>query len=141
MHKIFFSYAVVFINFILISACSENNPTEPGNPNASVPNPTLSSIQSNVFNTTCALTGCHGNSGTQANLNLTTGQSLANLVGVTSQLFPPSKRVEAGDGTNSILIMILKGQVSPRMPKDRAKLSDAVIDSITKWIDSGALNN
>ncbi|MEJ2195703.1 MAG: hypothetical protein P8X73_12705 [Ignavibacteriaceae bacterium] len=141
MHKIFLSSILIFIVFILISSCSEDNPTEPGNPNASVPNPTLSSIQSNVFTTTCALVGCHGNSGTQANLNLTNGQSFANLVGVTSQLFPPSKRVEAGDGAISILIRILRGQVSPRMPQDRAALSDAIIDSIEKWIDNGALNN
>ena len=141
MHKIIISNSVIFLILILISACSEDNPTEPGNPNASVPNPTLSSIQSNVFTTTCALTGCHGNSGTQANLNLTSGQSFANLVGVTSQLFPPSLRVQAGDGANSILIRILKGQVLPRMPQDRAALSNAIIDSIQKWIDNGALNN
>jgi len=141
MHKIFLSSILIFIVFILISSCSEDNPTEPGNPNVSEPNPTLSSIQSKVFTTTCALTGCHGNSGTQANLNLTNGQSFTNLVGVTSLLSPPSKRVVAGDSENSILIKRITGQVSPRMPLNRAKLSDAIIDSIAKWIDNGALNN
>jgi len=49
--------------------------------------------------------------------------------------------VEAGISANSILIKILKGEVSPQMPQNRAKLSDAIIDSIAKWIDNGAMNN
>ena len=133
--------AAIFIIFILISACSEDNPTEPTDPTISTPNPTLSSIQSNVFTPGCTFSNCHGNSGTQANLNLTSGQSFAKLVGVESQLFAPSKRVEAGDGANSILIKILKGEVTPQMPQGRAKLSNAIIDSIAKWIDNGAMDN
>jgi cytochrome c553 len=138
--KIYFP-VLILISVFLFSACDEDNPTEPGDSNVSTPSPTLSSIQANVFTPGCAFANCHGNSGTQANLHLTNGQPFGNLVGVDSQLFPSSKRVEAGDGSNSILIKILKGQVSPQMPQNRAKLSDAIIDSIAKWIDNGALNN
>lgn len=141
MFKIFYFPTTILISIILITACSEDNPTEPTGSNITTPNPTLSSIQSNVFTPGCALTNCHGNSGTQANQNLTTGQSFTNLVDVESQLFPPSKRVEAGNSANSILIKILKGEVSPQMPQNRAPLSDAIIDSIAKWIGTGALNN
>jgi hypothetical protein len=117
MFKKFCFPAVILIGVILFSACSDDNPTEPTDPTISTPNPTLSSIQANVFTPGCAFANCHGNSGTQANLNLTNGQSFADLVGVESQLFAPSKRVEAGDGGNSILIKILKGEVSPQMPR------------------------
>ena len=141
MFKLIYLSAIVLFSFILFSACDEDNPTAPEESNVSTPNPTLSSIQANVLTPGCALVNCHGNSGTQANLNLTNGQSFANLVGVDSQLFPPSKRVAPGDGANSILVRILKGEVSPRMPQDRAALSNTIIDSIKKWIDNGAMNN
>lgn len=141
MFKKIYLPVVILISVILYSACSEDNPTEPGDSNVTTPNATLSSIQSNVFTPGCTFSNCHGNSGTQANLNLTSGQSFANLVGIESLLFSPSKRVEAGNGANSILIKILKGEVSPQMPQNRAKLSDAIIDSIAKWIDNGAMNN
>ena len=141
MFKKFYFPAIILITVVLLSACDEDNPTEPGGSNVSTPNPTLSSIQANIFTPGCASANCHGNSGTQANLNLTNGQSFANLVGVESQLFAPSKRVEAGDGGNSILIKILKGEVNPQMPQGGAALSNAIIDSIEKWIDNGALNN
>jgi hypothetical protein len=50
-------------------------------------------------------------------------------------------RVIPDSSSKSLLIKILKGEVSPRMPLDGGFLSDAVIDSIAKWIDNGALNN
>ena len=141
MFKKIYLPVVILISVILYSACGDDNPTEPGDSDVTTPNTTLSSIQSNVFTPGCTSSNCHGNSGTQANLNLTSGQSFANLVGIESLLFAPSKRVDAGNGANSILIKILKGEVSPQMPQNRAKLSDAIIDSIAKWIDNGAMNN
>ena len=98
-------------------------------------------IQSKVFNTSCALSGCHGSTNNQANLLLTDGNSFSNLVNVQSVLFPQFKRVVPDSSSNSLLIKILKGEVSPRMPLNRNPLSAAVIDSIAKWIDNGALNN
>ena len=141
MFKVFYFPLAILVSIILISACGDDNPTEPGDSDVTTPNTTLSSIQTNVFTPGCTSSNCHGNSGTKANLNLTSGQSFANLFGVVSQLFPPSKRVDAGMSANSILIKILKGEVSPQMPQNRAKLSDAIIDSIAKWIDNGAMNN
>lgn len=127
-------------NLILLPGCSEENTTEP-TPIASVPTAKLSDIQSKIFNTSCALSGCHGSTNTQAGLLLTDGNSFANLVNIQSALFPSFKRVEPNNSSNSILIKILKGEVSPRMPFNRTPLSAAVIDSIAKWIDNGALNN
>ena len=125
---------------ILLLGCSEESTTEPTQ-TASAPLSKLSDIQSKVFNTSCALAGCHGSTNNQANLLLTDGNSFTNLVGVQSLLFPQFKRVAPDSSANSLLIKILKGEVSPRMPFNRDPLSAAVIDSIKKWIDNGALNN
>ena len=50
-------------------------------------------------------------------------------------------RVIPDSSAESLIIKILKGEVLPRMPLDGNFLSDAVIDTIAKWIDNGALNN
>ena len=133
---------LVLLSFtaILLLGCSEESATEP-TPTASAPLSKLSDIQSKVFNTSCALSGCHGSTNNQANLLLTDGNSFSNLVNVQSVLFPQFKRVVPDSSSNSLLIKILKGEVSPRMPLNRNPLSAAVIDSIAKWIDNGALNN
>ena len=140
MKKINLSILLISFSLILISGCSEESTTEPA-PTASLPTAKLSDIQSKIFNTSCALTGCHGSTNNQASLLLTDGSSFSNLVNVQSVLFPQYKRVEANNNSNSILIKILRGEVSPRMPLNRDLLSAAVIDSIAKWIDNGALNN
>lgn len=122
--------------------CSSDNPTEPPqNTGSQAPLSKLSDIQAKVFTQSCALSGCHGTTNNQANLLLTTGNSFSNLVNVQSLLFPQFKRVEPNNSANSLLIKILKGEVSPRMPLNRTPLSAAVIDSISAWINKGALNN
>jgi len=128
--------------FALFSGCSSDNPTEPDpTPNTTAPLSKLSDIQAKVFTLNCTSSGCHGNTNNQASLLLTDGSSYANLVSVQSVLYPQFTRVQPGNSTNSLLIKILKGEVSPRMPLNRTPLSAAVIDSIAKWIDNGALNN
>ena len=69
------------------------------------------------------------------------GQAYTNLINVQSTLFPQFKRVEPGNSTNSLIIKILKGEVSPRMPFNGNALPAVTIDSIAKWIDLGAQNN
>ena len=126
----------------LFSGCSSDNPTEPDpTPNTTAPLSKLSDIQAKVFTQNCTSSGCHGNTNNQASLLLTDGSSYANLVSIQSVLYPQFTRVQPGNSTNSLLIKILKGEVSPRMPLNRTPLSAAVIDSIAKWIDNGALNN
>jgi len=140
MKKLNFLLVLLILNIIMFYGCSEDNTTEPAPP-VSAPLSKLSDIQSKVFNTSCALSGCHGTTNNQANLLLTEGNSFSNLVNVQSFLFPQFKRVEPSNSANSLLIKILKGEVTPRMPFNRTPLSSAEIDSIAKWIDNGALNN
>ena len=140
MKKINLSAIFLVLTFILFSSCSEESTTEPP-PGNSAPSAKLSDIQSKVFNTSCALSGCHGATNNQANLLLTDGNAFTNLVNVQSVLFPQFKRVVPDSSSKSLIIKILKGEVSPRMPFNRDPLPAATIDSIAKWIDNGALNN
>ncbi len=141
-NKILFPISLLLFSIVFWS-CSSDNPTEPDPGTNSTPAPLskLSDIQTKVFTQSCALSGCHGATNNQAGLLLTAGNSFSNLVNVQSVLFSQFNRVEPNNSANSLLIKILKGEVSPRMPFNRSPLSAAVIDSIAKWIDSGALDN
>jgi len=133
---------LIIIALTALISCSEENTTQPvQNPPSNIPMSKLSDIQLKVFTQSCALSGCHGSTNNQANLLLTEGNSFNNLVNVQGLLFPQFKRVVPDSSTNSLLIKILKGEVSPKMPLNRTPLSDAVIDSIAAWIDKGAINN
>jgi hypothetical protein len=140
MKKLNLLAAFLVLTFVLSSGCSEESTTEPVPPNPA-PLSKLSDIQNKVFNTSCALSGCHGATNNQVNLLLTDGNAFSNLVNVQSVLFPQFKRVVPDSSSKSLIIKILKGEVSPRMPFNREPLPAAVIDSIAKWIDNGALNN
>lgn len=130
---------LIAVSSLIIISCSKDDPTSP---TQSVPVPVakLSDIKAKVF-TNCLGAQCHSSSGNQGGLNLESGAAYSNLVNVQSVLFPQFKRVESGNSANSLLIKILKGDVSPRMPYNSSPLSSEVIDSIAKWIDDGALNN
>ena len=101
---------------------------------------TFTKIQNEVFSTNCALSGCHSSTYPQADLNLSTGEAYANLVNVQSVLYPSFKRIVPGNSSQSLLIKALKGEDAPLMPSS-GKLPNSVIDSITAWIDRGAVNN
>lgn len=100
----------------------------------------LSEIQKQIFTPTCATSGCHGSSGTQAGLNLTEGRSYNSLVNVNSVLYPNLKRVVPGKSSESLLIQVLNHTSPTKMPPG-GKLEQSQIDSIAAWIDKGALNN
>lgn len=128
---------------LIILSCSDDQTTSPITPppgNSNAPMAKFSDIQMKVFNS-CAIAGCHSAASNQGNLTLTSEQSYSNLVNVQSVLFPSFKRVLPGDDGQSLLIKILKGEVSPRMPLNSTPLSNDVIDSIKAWINRGALNN
>ena len=100
----------------------------------------FSSIQKNVLNSYCALSGCHAGNFPASNLNLSSGQSYNNLVQVKSEEMPNLFRVSSGNSAQSYLIQKLKGENSTVMPPT-GMLSVAIIDTIAIWIDAGALDN
>lgn len=118
----------------IVSECEECSPIE-----SEAKLNTFSGIQTKLFNSTCALSGCHGENATQADLLLTEGEAYSNLVNQQSFLYPQFTRVTPGDSENSLLIKVLRGEAVQMPPT--GKLSDSIIDSVALWIDNGALNN
>ena len=135
-----YSYLLLILISIMFISCSEDDTTSPNNSGSEAPLPKFSDIKAKVF-TNCQGAQCHSSAGNQAGLTLESNVAFNNLVNVQSTLFPQFKRVEPGNSTNSLIIKILKGEVSPRMPFNGNALPAATIDSIAKWIDLGAQNN
>jgi len=105
--------------------------------------PTLDSIQQNIFTPTCATVGCHtGPAGPAlpAGMDLSTADaSFANLVGVDSIGQAGTLRVAPGNAGASYLVMKLEGTATgARMPFGGPYLDQATIDTVRAWIDAGA---
>ncbi len=130
-----------------LSACGHGDGSGTGSGGANPPSaglePTLASIQANVFTPTCAITGCHGGVATQAGLHLDPGFSYGNLVNVPSSQDPNLIRVLPSDPNNSLIIQKLEGTatVGNRMPWGGPYLPQSTIDVIRQWIANGAPNS
>ncbi len=102
--------------------------------------PTLQSIQDNVFTPICA--GCHTGPQSAAlpsGMDLTSvAHSAASLINVTSVEQPTQKRVLPNDANSSLLIKKLEGTSGTQMPLGGQPLSQATIDKIRTWITNGA---
>jgi len=128
----------------LASACGKDSPAAPSNTTANTV--TFSTqIQQQIFDPAC--TACHTDQGRTpaSNLNLRSGQSIANLVGVASVGKAGATRVIAGNPSGSYLIQKLEGVadiVGLRMPRNGPPyLTDAQVALIRQWIQNGAPNN
>lgn len=106
--------------------------------------PSLASIQANIFTPTCAVSGCHSG---PPGPNLPEGMDLSSanasfssLINIASFQVPTILRVAVGDADASYLIHKLEGTaaVGSRMPQGGPFLDQATIDVIRLWIDSGA---
>ena len=116
-------------------------PTTPTTPTVGNLTATLSSIQRELFNPHCA--GHHAGSQAEAGLDLTEGESFANLVNVMS-VQVGLNLVEPNDAENSYLIHKLDGRdeiVGARMPPNGPFIMDEALDVIKAWINAGAQNN
>jgi len=106
--------------------------------------PTLTSIQSEVFDVSCAASKCHDNDLPEAMLDLSTvTQSELNLVDINSVQVPSSLRVAPTDSAASYLMNKLLGvdmaAGTTRMPQlDADGLCSPKIEAIRSWIDDGA---
>ncbi len=104
--------------------------------------PTLSSIQDNIFTPKCVNQGCHPGSG--APMSLAQGVSFSTLVNVESSGFAPLLRVRPNDADNSVLLLKVIGdsRTGQRMPRNGPPFLDQEeIDTIRNWIENGALDN
>jgi hypothetical protein len=102
--------------------------------------PTLQSIQDNVFTPICS--GCHTGPTSGAlpgGMDLTTvAHSAASLINVASIENGALKRVLPNDADNSYLIKKLEGTAGSQMPLGGQPLSAATITKIRTWITNGA---
>jgi Bacterial Ig-like domain len=102
--------------------------------------PTLQSIQDNVFTPICS--GCH--TGPQSGvlpggMDLTSAaHSAGNLINVASVENAAFKRVLPSDANNSYLIQKLEGTAGTQMPLGGQPLSATTIANIRTWITNGA---
>jgi len=107
--------------------------------------PTLASIQMQIFNRSCAASSCHDDNLPAQDLNLSTAaDSALNLVDVNSVQVPSKLRVARGDSDASYLMNKILGvdmaAGTDRMPQNDAGivLCGPQIDAIQQWIDDGA---
>jgi len=100
--------------------------------------PTLASIQANVFTPIC--TRCHTGASAPQGLRLDDGASCGNLINVHSPQDSTLIRVVPGDPNASFIIQKLEGTqtVGARMPFGGPYLPQSTIDVIRQWISDGA---
>ena len=129
------SGSLLLVICVVIAACEHQNPMTA--PPVQL-QPTLSSIQANIFTPKCVNAGCHPGGG--APMSLANGQSFGTLVNQASAYNRP--RVAPGNANNSALYLKVSGNtLGARMPTVGQPLSAAEISAIQTWINNGAQNN
>ncbi len=135
------SLLLVFSIIALAAGCEHADPLDPNRID-----PTLSSIQANIFDLNCTFSGCHvgGSPNLPGAMNLSAGQARANIVNVRSVENAALNRVTPGDPDNSYLVWKIEGRpeiVGERMPRGRDPLPPEAITAIRQWIADGAQDN
>ena len=136
--KLFPIIAIGLITWSCERASEEDiNPDNPLGPN-------LPSLQANIFDLNCALSGCHAGSSPTQGLNLEAGQTFTNIVNVSSNQMPGLLRVRPGDPDQSYLYLKVTADpsiVGSGMPLGRPQLSEDQLEAIRLWISNGAPEN
>ncbi len=103
---------------------------------------TLTDIQTNVFDVSCAASSCHDNQNPAAGLDLSTAEeSAAGLINVASTEVGPQLLVEPFEVEGSYLFEKIAEEepaVGGRMPLGGIPLCQAKIDAVEFWIADGA---
>ena len=114
-------------------------PPPPPPPPPGVVMPVFSDIQAQIFTPTCATSSCHAGGAPAAGLNLTAGNSYAELVGIASMEDPNIMRVVPFDFANSYLMQVLDGTAaSGTVMPPSGMLPQTSIDAVRTWINNGA---
>ncbi len=128
--------AGVFV-LLVFSGCSDHgDPTGVNNPPVITDPVSLSADIQPLFDSQCV--GCHG-AGGNAGLDLRSGESYGNLVGVDA-VNAAGKLVESGDAMASVLMQRMDGSVGGFMPP-AGPLPTSAQQLVEEWINDGALNN
>jgi hypothetical protein len=105
---------------------------------------TFSAVQSQIFNASCAFSGCHGGSSPSQGMDLTEGMAFADIVNVPSSQQPSLDRIEPNEPEESYLYLKVTGDSSisgGRMPSGGGPLAQDLIDLLRDWIERGAPND
>ncbi|HQJ64178.1 MAG TPA: hypothetical protein PLH32_06150 [bacterium] len=129
---------LVLAGLLLAARCGGQKSTEPTPAKSDLV--TFSLLKTSLFSPTCARSGCHGTTSTQANRLLTADHTYANLVDVVSFESHTLKRVKSFDCADSLLICKLNSIGTSIMPP-ADKLAQARIDSVAAWINRGAVTS
>jgi hypothetical protein len=104
----------------------------------------LSWIQDNIFTKSCAFSGCHKGSASNAGfLSLESGVSHGALVGQMAATETGWMRVVASNPSQSYLLVAMGAEPGPTpagglMPLANPKLCQDKLDAVSRWIMSGA---
>lgn len=128
----------LFAVLVLLPACEHADPLDAGGIE-----PTLESIQTNIFDQSCAVSTCHVGNNAPLGLDLSAGNARQNLVGVPSIWNSNLDRVDPGNPDDSFLIIKLEGDdprigAGARMPLNMPPLSADEIGAVREWIADGA---
>ena len=139
---------LIFLSCWLISCApgSGEGLAENGRPLSEVGNnvalaATLESVQANIFDLSCAVSGCHSGSSSPLGLDLSDGISYSKLVNISSLQQPDKFRINPGNAQASYLLQKLRGDSGisgERMPRGGARLNQELIDTLALWINNGA---
>ncbi len=105
---------------------------------------TLSDDVHPIFTINCAVSGCHTGTNPEQGMNLSAGQTFANVVNVPAMELSTMNRVTPDEPDNSYLVHKVQGTHLAvggsgfQMPIGRSPLTQTEIDLIRVWISDGA---
>ena len=142
MHKIYLIYLILLLTILLIG-CSDNIvesvPSIDEDNVAEELAPKFTEIQNNIFNQSCAFSGCHVSGGVNPDLSGNSYENIVNRASSTGMDY-----VKPNDPDNSYILLKMIGSSGingSRMPLNSSPIPQIQIDAFIEWINDGAKNN
>jgi len=142
MIKIKFSFYIIFILF-LVSGCSDSivesvSSIDENNEIMDI-TPIFTNIQNEIFDQSCALSGCHVSGGVSPDLSGNSYNNIVNRISSTGVNY-----ITPNDPDNSYLLLKMIGSngiSGSRMPLNASPIPQNQIDTVIEWINDGAPDN
>lgn len=143
MVKVLTRYIITSLFIVIIISCSdsiiESTPSIDEEQKVIVLAPKFSEIQSNIFNQSCAFSGCHVSNSVAPDLSESSYSNIVNKLSSTGESY-----IKPNSPNESYLLQKILGSNGingSRMPINSSALSQEKIDALTNWINDGAQNN
>jgi hypothetical protein len=132
---------LLFIIVLFLSSCSDGIVSEcPTNPINIKIRSNFTSIQTELFNKNCALSGCHSGSFPAGGMDLTEGKAYQNIVSIKNSA-KDLNLIEPSNSTQSFIYQKVSSFDPGFVMPAAGRLPQYTIDTLRVWIDAGALNN